>query len=220
MRPGASRGRARYSAGMTAVGLPILVQCPTHGLVVNSDAVIHEGGSARVIFQYNSVNCPYCGVVSPAINAEYYRDGFGVWRAIYNASREQLESIGMAVRGAKTALRSNGDQKAAAELLEKEIVNAAPDVKPILEALKGSGSMAIATWLSVLLSMAMFFLAIHTADSGVSSDELERILDETVRAVHSGQSHTGPAVPSTSGEVPPPEVPPPTVTELPTPDTR
>lgn len=195
----------------------IIVECPQHGFQ-ESLGSSHSGG-AHVIVIGGRYSCPVCGRPVPAVDGHYTQDANNMLKAQLWLSPAQADRLRAAVIWARQREKRGDDHEMTARHLEEELVRVVPRAAPILDAFKGQASMALAAWISVLLSLMTFFLTV-TADDGLSERDLEQILSETVKTVRSEQSPTVPAAPTQSA--PPTQSPeqPPTVTELPTPETR
>lgn len=195
----------------------VVVECPEHGFL-ESDFLNHSDG-ARIIVTRSAIPCPVCGRGAAVVDGDYTSDGEGNLRATLWLTREQdLRLRAALIRAKQRQVRGASDEEAAQQL-EDSLVEAVPQAKSVLDAFKGERGMATATWLGVLISLVTVFLTL-TSDNGISEQDLERILDETVRSVQSEQSRTEPQDPSTSAERQQPRVQPPVVFDLPTPETH
>ena len=109
------------------------------------------------------------------------------------------------------------DDEKTVRALEKTIEENVPAIRPWLEKFRSPTSSNIAAWLAVLITILMW---ITNNNSGITPEQLEQILDETVRSSQSEQSQSTPAQPT--GPAEPPQSPEPFLpaSELPSPDTH
>lgn len=195
----------------------VLVVCPVHGLVENSQfANVSDG--ATIVTVGGVAYCPVCGRSAEVADGSYradYRGGVSVDLKLSPSQRQALRS---ALKRAEQGRRKGEDAESIARHLEDTVVEVVPAASSVIEKFSGNKGMAAAAWLGVLISLITLLLQV-TTDSGISEQELQQILDETVRAVQSEHE--------LGEELPPlPSVPergaakPPTVTEIPTPETH
>jgi len=186
-----------------------LAMCPDgHVAEVPGIQMVGPGTST---FIGGASNCPVCGKPTEILSGDYTTEHDGSTNARLVLTASQLRRLAQSLEWARQELANpTPDEEHAVRVLEKTIEVQAPQVKAWLDRFKGSTSMATATWLGALMTVLTLLLQIFGTDQGVSGDELERILDETVRAIHSEQSTEAPVTPPR----------PPTVTELPAPETH
>lgn len=160
--------------------------------------------------------CPKCGRASQILGGEY--ESTQSPRSAKVTLHPDFQRYGKRrVQEALDEYLLRHNEQAAREL-EESIVEAVPTAGPILDALRGSTSMALAAWVSVLLAIATLILTV-TDDQGLSKQELQEVIDAVRDGATSSES-TKPAGPSSPSAPSQPGSPPPTVIELPTPDTH
>lgn len=137
-------------------------------------------------------------------------------------SKKDIHRLRTAVAWAEQQAQAEDDAHRA-EVLEKTVTSVAPELSPVLVGLRAKVRHEyenhLAAWVGILIAL-ITLLVTMSGPQGISGEQLEQILEETVRHVQSapdptvGEAPTG-GVLSTRG----PEEPPP-ATEIPTPKTR
>ncbi|MEV8023421.1 hypothetical protein [Microbacterium sp. NPDC080220] len=147
-----------------------------------------------------------------------------VWsrELLIRLNKKQVHALRASVAWAQQQA-DHADDAHRADVLEKTVLAAVPQLeKPlrgIREKIQHEYDNHLAAWVTVLITLIMFIVTMNS-QQGISGEQLEQILDETVRHVQSEQAQTVDAEPTT--EVQPPRGPeePPPATEIPTPKTR
>jgi hypothetical protein len=195
----------------------VLVICEEHGLVDGSQFIAFENSDVSVAG--SEAWCPICGRPAEIADGKY-SDRSGVFSAQLRLSPSQIETLRKSLRWAEQELaKPEPDEDRAVRVLEATIERAVPDGRSFLEHFRGKTSMAAAAWLACLIALVTLLVSV-TANQGINPEDLERILDETVRSAQNEQPREAPAEPT---ESPPPQPSPesiPPATELPTPKTR
>ncbi|MCK2031257.1 zinc ribbon domain-containing protein [Microbacterium galbinum] len=211
--------------------MPVYAHCDNCGHDFESwGLAFDESVDSTVNLGGNAETCPNCGHVARIMEGKYNLSPEGMeivdapqWSRdlIIRLSPKQRHRLSTTVQWAQTqASNPNADDARTARALEKSIEQNVPAVKPWLERFRSPESGNLAGWLSLLIAVITLIITVTSGGDGISGDELERILDETVRAVQSEQSPATLATPTPPEPTTQPPMPPPEVTELPTPDTH
>lgn len=195
----------------------VLVVCPAHGLVENRQfANVSDG--ATIVTVGGVAYCPLCGRPAEVADGSYRADYRGGMSVNLKLSPSQRQVLRAALRRAEQGRRKGDDVESIARRLEDTFAEVAPGASSVIEKFSGKQSMAAAAWLAVLISLVTLLLQV-TDDSGISEQELQQILDETVRAVQS-EHELGEQLPTLPSSPERGATEPPAVTELPTPETH
>ncbi|GAA1161980.1 zinc ribbon domain-containing protein [Microbacterium oxydans] len=209
--------------------MPVYAHCDSCGHDFESQGLAISGpGSAGVTLVGNAESCPRCGREARIMDGRFKisEDAIEVIDAppwsrdlIIRLTPKQRHRIDATVRWAQLRrVDPATDDEKTVRALEKTIEENVPAIQPWLEKFRGPTSSNIAAWLAVLISILMWITSNNSG--GVTPQQLEQILDETVRSAQSEQSQstraqpTGPAAPLQSPE------PFPQASELPSPGTH
>lgn len=194
-----------------------MVVCDTHGLVEGRGIRFEQATGTVVVGGEDE--CSICGRPAERVDGTYSFSN-GEQHVALRLSGAQLFRLRQSLAWAhKELAKPDPDLHRTARVLEKTVEANAPQAKRWLDRFQSTTSMALAAWVGALAGVIAALVSL-TPNQGVSADDLERILDETVRAVRSEQAPAEPVTPTQKGLLPESQVRPPTVTELPTPETR
>lgn len=204
--------------------MPVYAHCPSCGLDFESRAFAFEGAT-NINLQGNWETCPSCGQMASIMDGRFNISGGTLevldgpqWTRdlLIRLSKKDIHKLRTAVAWVEQQPEPSDHT---ADVLAKSITVAVPQVAPWLRRAAEQFRDNPAGWTSVLIALVTLFVSIG-ANQGISADQLEEILDETVRSVQNEQVQPSGEEPMQPSPATPPPEEPPTATELPTPKTR
>lgn len=194
-----------------------LTLCP-NGHVAENRAFWVDGSNNSIIG--GGAPCPVCGEHAEVISGVFSDDRRGNVSAKLFLTPSQRERLKRSLSFVQQELaKPEPDEERAVRVLEATIEANAPATQPFLAAARAQFRDNPSGWIGVLIALISLFVSIG-ANQGISPDQLEQILDETVRSVQNEPAPTVGEAPMPPGQSPPGPEDPPTVEELPTPTTR
>lgn len=169
----------------------------------------------------SKVSCPQCGAQAAVPDGNYSFDdenkpGWTYFKPLTSSQVFRLRQTITWVR--QEIAKPEPDEERAARVLEKTIEENAPQLRGFLDRLRDPAVGNVGAWVAILIAILMWLS--QPQPDGISPDEVEQILERVVQSAQTGPTNQELKSPTGPAEQTPPEGPAPTVTGLPTPETR